>query len=774
MAEEEYRRSEPEITPRALSVLAYADMRHAEYDRGNDRARQALAMHRASGDRLWEGRTLFVLGVLSRWKGEVDEGKALYHEAIEIGRSLRNPDFVPYAWNGLGNLARNAGDFEEARRCFAGCVAEGIEQEDPGAEVMGLYGIGGTRIDQGEYRKAEEDLLACRARAVEAGYDRFLDSVDGALIFVLRARGEYSRAHELNVAIRRRQIAAGEWREAVSSTVGLVDHYYEVGEYGQAVELINEGLGIAAEHRLVDLQAALNLRLGALYEATAGEADGLTYYLRAYQLSAEANDTTGEINALFYLGRWHRYHGNEPTAIAYYLTVLRSAERQGALLMIRAALQALGNCYLLLGMPSDAEEYFTRSFEVAAQTGDLVEEARAYYAIGAYHKEQEMYEEAWENYNRALAIFRQVESRDLELHLLGSMIELAEAEGNRQEVERLAAERRDLSHLLFSSESARRLDALFTSVETRRARMQGEDLGLGGDDIGRIDRAAATWRSVHAARREKEETAGRAGPESRPRTFFPPPSAAEAGRFGVNTLGTFEVIASGRAVPTTAWKRKRARDLFKLLLIHHRQVVSVSRIEEKLWGKPMEKIESLVANAASHIRSALCLATDATGEGPSLTRVGEGYRLDLGNDALIDFVLFQEQIVAARRSQNGSDRLDHYRHALELFTGEFLPEEPSSWTEHQRMLLNDAWYEAAEFVAREELRRGSCDRAIEVAREILERDSTNESAWSVLLSGLGDRGRRQEAESEFERCRRAFREEFDEDPPTGLLELFSD
>ena len=56
---------------------------------------------------------------------------------------------------------------------------------------------------------------------------------------------------------------AEEWRDVVMSILALVDHYYELGEFGRAVELIREGIDHVRRHPMPDLEASLNLRLGA-------------------------------------------------------------------------------------------------------------------------------------------------------------------------------------------------------------------------------------------------------------------------------------------------------------------------------------------------------------------------------------------------------------------------------------------------------------------------------------------------------------------------------
>ena len=152
-------------------------------------------------------------------------------------------------------------------------------------------------------------------------------------------------------------------------------------------------------------------------------------------------------------------------------------------------------------------------------------------------------------------------------------------------------------------------------------------------------------------------------------------------------------------------------DLFKLLLANHRSAVTMDEIHEKLWGEIGERnLEMLVMNAATHIRNALGMRAEGAESNASLIHLDRGFVLDLGYDAWIDFVRFKELIVAARRSETVQERIGHYASAVELYGGDFLPEDAFvEWTDFQRQMLKDAWFEAMEFLAREHLRSGALD-----------------------------------------------------------------
>ena len=767
------------LEARALTTLAYAEMRRASYEKGVAHAERALMIHREVGDRLWEGWTLFVLGVLGRWQNRKDEGADYYHQAIAIAEEVGRPDLAAYACNGLGNLARSAGEFDTARERFTACVEKGVASGDREAEVYGHFGVGAAWFEQGNLDEAERAFLRCREISLEIDFTHFLATVDSSLSQILELRGDLVAALELQRETTEYLRSRGEWREVTTGLLGLGEKYRIFGEYRAGLEKVRDALELTERYGLDDLKGSVLLHIATLYESIEESDNGLPYYLRAYYSALESGSVRDQVTAMIYLGRWYRGHHEEPKALAYYFKALELSNEKQIAFGSRSATQAIGNCYVGLGMDHHAEEYFARSMEIAEQLDSRFETASVHHAVGVHLMRRERYAESRERLQEALTLYRDIDARDRQLYLLKNLQELAEMEGNQEELRHVVAERLDLSNTIFTSESSRRLTTLIGNVEGEQARYQGEELGLEQSDLEKITEAAGVWemrRAKESHRRDLSEKQNdrRSAERTEPTAEQTAEGSGERERrrrMIVRTLGTFAVEIEGVLVEKTAWKRKRARDLFKLLLLNHRRVVSVGRIEEYFWGEPKEKIESLVANAASHVRSALGLGSERKEGEPSLARVGEGYLLDLGDDVSIDFMEFQERIITARRSEKAAERRAEYEEALRLYTGEFLPEEMAEWTEHQRMLMKDAWFEGAEFVAREQLRLGEHHRAVATARDILEQDRTSESGWTILLSALTGAGRNAEAQSEYQRCILCFAEEFDEEPPEELRNI---
>ena len=752
----------------ALTTLAYDDMRRAHYPDGQEKGRRALEIYRAEGNRVGEAWVLFVLGVLTRFEYDTANGFDLYEHSVAVAHEIGRDDIAAFAYNGIGNLQRHLGQYDQAVEAFIACRDAGRRTGEPDAEVLGVYGLGTVHLEKGELAEAAEAYRAAEAIARASGFTRFLRNVTQALTIVLSHTGDYTGSLELRAKGLEQIVADQEWREAAEMMVAIADDYIRLGDYAMALESLQGGLRLARTYGLRDIEADAVIRLGRHYEALGYGDSVIDQYLRGLRLAMESGDHVEISIGLFYIGRWYGTHGDEPKALAYYLRCLRMCEGSGYARGVRAAQQSIGNIYHTVGDDETARAYFTASLETALRIGEKHDEILSTHALGAFEKEVGNVEAARALLDNALAMARAIGERELELAILNDVIAFAAQTGDRGKERRYHQERQDLSRLIFTSESARRVRSLISTLDSSHAWYEGRELGLDDEDLDRVEEMARLWQSIALVRME-EKTEGKAIAATKDLGMLTPQAIDHDARIRVDTLGAFTITIDGETIATTAWKRKRARDLFKLLLLNHRSVVTVAEIEERLWGEPMGKIESLVMNAASHIRSALGLGMERGAGRPTLTRAGEGYLLDLGDDVRIDFIRFQDLIIAARRAENAEEKAQRYAEALAIYRGGFLPEDTfAEWTDHQRRLLNDAWFEAAEYLAREALREGRVEQAIDHARRILQQDTTSESAWHVLLQGLIDRRRLADLRDELERCRRAFDDTFGEEPPKRL------
>jgi DNA-binding CsgD family transcriptional regulator/tetratricopeptide (TPR) repeat protein len=109
-----------------LAEEARSLMLMSHFDRGEAKAREAIAIARAVGARMEEGHALNTLGCILGDRGDIDQGLALVRESLAIAEELGNADQLYRAYNNLAHVLGTAGRLEEA----AGLVFEGDSTND--------------------------------------------------------------------------------------------------------------------------------------------------------------------------------------------------------------------------------------------------------------------------------------------------------------------------------------------------------------------------------------------------------------------------------------------------------------------------------------------------------------------------------------------------------------------------------------------------------------------------------------------------------------------
>ncbi|TMK45663.1 MAG: transcriptional regulator, partial [Actinobacteria bacterium] len=134
----------------------------------------------------------------------------------------------------------------------------------------------------------------------------------------------------------------------------------------------------------------------------------------------------------------------------------------------------------------------------------------------------------------------------------------------------------------------------------------------------------------------------------------------------IHLLGVFHVGVASRHVDDTAWRLKRPAALVKLLALAEGHRLHREQVMDRLWPDLDPKA------AAANLRKAVHLARRALDqdEGARWLR-SEGDLLALPRDAWVDVDAFDSAASDARRSGD----LKVYRAALELYTGDLLPED---------------------------------------------------------------------------------------------------
>ncbi|MGH3136217.1 MAG: ATP-binding protein [Gaiellaceae bacterium] len=153
--------SDPERALELAGALGWFWFTHGHLTEGRQRLADTLARLMASGAS--RARALTALGALTARCGDVDDGRALLTEAIDLWRDLGDRRELASALGGLGwLLVYDAGDAPSALEVFEQSLALSREQADRLGETRALAGVCQVLVALGNVERAESlsrDLL---------------------------------------------------------------------------------------------------------------------------------------------------------------------------------------------------------------------------------------------------------------------------------------------------------------------------------------------------------------------------------------------------------------------------------------------------------------------------------------------------------------------------------------------------------------------------------------------------------------------------------------
>ncbi|SEQ79955.1 ATP-, maltotriose-and DNA-dependent transcriptional regulator MalT [Lentzea xinjiangensis] len=221
-----------------------------------------------------------------------------------------------------------------------------------------------------------------------------------------------------------------------------------------------------------------------------------------------------------------------------------------------------------------------------------------------------------------------------------------------------------------------------------------------------------------------------------------------AARIVVRTLGRFQVLRDGAAVPAASWQSKKARDLLKILTAHRGRPVPRPQLVELLWpDDASDRTANRLSVLLSTLRAVLSVPGLPAGAEP-LVADRDTVSLDLSFVDLdvAGFLGAASAALAAHRRGEPS-ALSLLTDADELYLGEFLAEEPyEPWAIQAREEVRGRY--TAVLRALVQLVRDP-DQQVGYLVRMLELDPYDEGAHVRLVKALRAAGRHGEARRRY-------------------------
>ncbi len=232
-------------------------------------------------------------------------------------------------------------------------------------------------------------------------------------------------------------------------------------------------------------------------------------------------------------------------------------------------------------------------------------------------------------------------------------------------------------------------------------------------------------------------------------------------------LGTFRVSVGTQVIDHAKWRRRKASALLKILALAPAHHLHREQIIDLLW--PNARPE----DGANNFHQALYLARHVLD--PKNTRSQHWLRLEddflsLSSDGpvWVDVEAFEATAAEARRS----DDPVLYRRALELYSGELLPEDRyADWASARRESLRQEYLALLMGLAETYRALQQYQTAIDTLKQVVASEPAHEEAHRALMELYSLMGKREQALAQFAILREALRKDLDAEPDAASQQL---
>jgi DNA-binding SARP family transcriptional activator len=241
----------------------------------------------------------------------------------------------------------------------------------------------------------------------------------------------------------------------------------------------------------------------------------------------------------------------------------------------------------------------------------------------------------------------------------------------------------------------------------------------------------------------------------------------------VDLLGGFAVRVDGRVVPATAFARRRARTLLKLLALQPGHRLHRDQVLDLLW--PDLDLGAATAQLYKTVHQVRLALTSQEAEAPSgaemLRLEDEVLGLSSARGLTVDVDVF-ESLAREALAVEPPDPGD-VRRALAHYGGDLLPTDLyEEWTQRRRDALRETFLDLLRYLGDAHLGAGRSAEAADAYRQILKADPSREDAHRGLMRVFAAEGSVGRLARQLERCRGSLAQELGVGPSPETLALY--
>lgn len=249
------------------------------------------------------------------------------------------------------------------------------------------------------------------------------------------------------------------------------------------------------------------------------------------------------------------------------------------------------------------------------------------------------------------------------------------------------------------------------------------------------------------------------------------PASPQIPLLTIHMLGRFAVYRGDELIADSAWKRRKAKTLFKLLLLAPNYQLLKDRALEWLWpDQDPERATNNLHRTLFILRRVLQPNLNSAAASHYVLFKDGALSLNPEAIAQVDIEEF-DRLIRLARQQGGN--LAHYESARALYQGDFLPEDLyEDWAHEYREMLRSTYCASLHHMAQLHLERQAYNEAISCLEDLLGVEATNEGAYRELMRLYALIGQRHQALRLYQQAREILQRELDVEPSAETIALY--
>ncbi|MBM4763529.1 BTAD domain-containing putative transcriptional regulator [Bacillus sp. B15-48] len=229
----------------------------------------------------------------------------------------------------------------------------------------------------------------------------------------------------------------------------------------------------------------------------------------------------------------------------------------------------------------------------------------------------------------------------------------------------------------------------------------------------------------------------------------------------IKTLGSFRVWLGENEVEERAWQREKAKELLQLFTTSPFTLFPKEEIFHKLWPNLDGKSAATDFKVALNALNKVLEPNRKARETPFfIKREGSAYGLNFDAGIELDSVLFGKWVGLGFEEEKDEYVIQSLENGLQMYKGDYLRDRRyEDWCLNERERLQVLFLRAAEKLAQLYVRKEDYEKAIYWCENILEKDSTWEEAYRLLMFCYYRKNNRPYAIKWYKKCCKVLEDE---------------